>query len=231
MEPLPLILYIVSMATGVGFIAYRYFSSRSRTKVLENWARAHDLNFHYTQKYDADQLCAEFRCLQKGRNSYAHNVIEGAIGRWEIVAFDYYYGEQNKRFGFPDDNYSFSAVVIETNMPLKPLYIRPEKTIDKLADFAGLGDIDFESVEFSNKFYVQSPDRHWAYDVINQEVMEFMLRKPTFCLEFKGSQIIAYRNYTFTVSDFERALRLVTGIIDRISPSLVKELSKTKETS
>lgn len=39
----------------------------------------------------------------------------------------------------------------------------------------GFDDIDFESVEFSRKFFVKSPDKRFAYDVIHPAMMEFLL--------------------------------------------------------
>ncbi len=55
------------------------------------------------------------------------------------------------------------------------LLIRREGLFDKLAGAFGFDDIDFESVEFSRRFHVKSPDKRFAYDVIHARMMEFLL--------------------------------------------------------
>ena len=57
------------------------------------------------------------------------------------------------------------------------LLIRPEGVFDKMAGAFGFDDIDFESAEFSRQFYVKSPDRRFAYDVVNAGMMDFLLRR------------------------------------------------------
>ena len=58
-------------------------------------------------------------------------------------------------------------VIIGCDHPTIPLQIRRENPFDKVGEFLGMDDIDFESAEFSRKFYVKSSDRKSAYDVIN----------------------------------------------------------------
>ena len=46
----------------------------------------------------------------------------------------------------------FSTIVVESDVVLEPLFIRPERLFDKVKEFVGIDDIDFESAEFSRKF-------------------------------------------------------------------------------
>ena len=80
--------------------------------------------------------------------------------------------------------------------------------------------------EFSNRFYVKSPDRKWAYDVIHQATMEFLLANPTFHLQFSGRHVIAYRNEKFTIADFTAAIAVIEGMIDRFPEYLIRELKR-----
>jgi hypothetical protein len=115
--------------------------------------------------------------------------------------------------------------VVDTGLPLKPLFIRPEGFFDKVTEFVGLDDIDFESAEFSQKFFVKAPDRRWAYDVLHQKTMELMLAYPRFYIEFQGTQVMAYYdNRTFSLGDFSSALKVVTTILEDLPPGVVEEL-------
>jgi hypothetical protein len=118
-----------------------------------------------------------------------------------------------------------SALVMESGLPLKPLFIRPEGFLDQVAEFIGFDDIDFESAEFSKRFLVKSPDRRWAYDVLHQKTMELMMAYPKFTLDFQGSQIMAYQdNRMFSPGEFSAALKLITGILDNLPESVIREL-------
>jgi hypothetical protein len=66
------------------------------------------------------------------------------------------------------------------------LEVRPEGFGDTLKAMVGLDDIDFESEEFSRRFYVTSGDRKFAYDVIHPKMMEFLLARPCGRLELGG---------------------------------------------
>jgi len=62
--------------------------------------------------------------------------------------------------------YMLSALVIQSPLPLKLLYLRPENIFDRVTDFFGYDDIDFESVEYSRQFFVKAQDKRWAYDIL-----------------------------------------------------------------
>ncbi len=59
------------------------------------------------------------------------------------------------------------------------LTIAPESFGLKIAEAFGVAnDIKFESAEFSRKFSVRSADKKFAYDVCNQQMMEYLLLNP-----------------------------------------------------
>ncbi len=126
-----------------------------------------------------------------------------------------------------------STVVLYTDISLKPLSIRHEGLGDKVADSLNAKDYDdvkFESTEFNSQFHVKSPDLKWAYDVLSQATMEFLLKSPRFHLDFYGNTIIAYRDGVgfCKIADFEDAIKVTTGILDRLPASLIQELKEVK---
>ena len=225
-----IIIIVAVIALSIVFAVLKHQKSEGRKKQLAGWAFSKNLNFNTARDSGIDNSYSYFKCLQRGENRYGYNIMEGNIGNRQMRAFDYHYETHNtdSKGQRHTQHHYFSAVVVEANLPLKPLFIRNEHLFDKLAEFVGFDDIDFESTEFSKKFYVKSPDKKWAYDVLPQATMEFMLSAPHFDIEFGGRQVIAYRNNTFKALEFEEALNLVNGILDRLPESLIQELKGVK---
>jgi hypothetical protein len=59
------------------------------------------------------------------------------------------------------------------------LMIRKEHLGHKVMGSIGFDDIDFESEEFSRKYWVKSDNERFAYDVVHPGMMEFLLKGPT----------------------------------------------------
>ena len=206
-------------AVVIGAIIYAYYAAAQRRKELTAWAQTRGLRFSPAKDSTLDDRYGEFDCLRRGRSRYAHNLISGDWHGREFLGFDYHYvtGSGKNR-----QTHSFSAVILAGKLPLKPLFIRPEGFFDKLTEFFGYDDIDFESAEFSRKFFVKSPDKRWAYDVIHQRVMEFLLEMPRFTIKFDRQQVIAYRSSRFKPDDFAAAAEVIVGILDRLPDYVVQ---------
>lgn len=55
------------------------------------------------------------------------------------------------------------------------MLIRPEGIFDKVAGTFGFDDVDFDSAEFSRRFYMTSSDKRFAYDLLYPQMMGFLL--------------------------------------------------------
>ncbi len=203
----------------------KHKSKNKRKQALAGWAFSRDLSFADANNSGIEDRYPYFKCLQKGNHRYGYNIIEGNVDNRKICAFDYHYDISD---GKNRHDYYFSAVVLDAELPLKPLFVRDENFLDKVADFFGADDIKFESIEFNSQFHVKSSDKKWAYDVLNQATMEFLMGSPRFYLDFHDRYVIAYRKSTFTVAEFEDAIQVITGILDRLPESLLQELQIKK---
>lgn len=220
---------IVILAIVGAILAFVWSARQSekRRKELAGWAQINGLKFLPDRDHSIGFRYQFFKALQRGNNRYAYNIMQGIPGKRLVCAFDYHYethsrGSKRER---RTHHHHFSALVVDAALPLKPLFIRPEGFLDKVTEFLGFDDIDFESAEFSRQFFVKSPDRRWAYDVLNQKTMELMLCYPRFYLEFQGSRVMAYYDKRkFSAGEFESALKVVTGILDYLPESVVREL-------
>jgi hypothetical protein len=198
-----------------------------RKKALQAWAQARQLSFLADKDYSCESRFPYFSCLKQGNSHsrYGFNHMWGSYRGREICAFDYHCTTGT---GKSKKEKCFSAVVVESDLPLKPLLIRGETFLDKVGEFFGLDDIDFESAEFSRQFHVTSPDRRWAFDVLHQQAMEFLLDAPRFDLQVHSGRVIAHREHLFSVGEFEAALDVVIGLLDQLPNSVVCELKGKK---
>jgi hypothetical protein len=228
MSPIVFVLIIIAfIAIAVGVAVWSARMKDKRRQEMAGWAQANGLKFLPEKDHSVWLRYQLFKCLQRGDNRYACNVMLGTAGKRVTCGFDYHYETHstNSKGQRQTHHHYFSALVVDAGLPLKPLFIRPEGLFDKVTEFVGLEDIDFESAEFSQKFFVKAPDRRWAYDVLHQKTMELMLTYPRFHIEFQGSQVMAYYdNRNFTLAEFSSALKVVTGILDYLPESVVREL-------
>ena len=213
----------IIIVLAVAAIAYSIYASAKRRKELAAWAQSHGLSFQPLKHYGIEERFGQFKCLGRGQSRYAQNIMEGELFGLAMTAFDYHYSTGS---GKNRSDHYFSAVVAASPIALKPLYIRRERFFDKLTEFVGFDDIDFESAEFSRKFYVKSPDKRWAYDVIHQRMMEYLLASPEFAVQFDGPHIMAWRSRTIKPADFQAAAEHLRGILDRLPQYLVRQQSE-----
>jgi hypothetical protein len=220
--------YIFPVLVGlavIAFMIYKWHADSQRRLEILRWTQSKGLSFDPSQRGGLDNQFSTFECLKKGENRYAKNLIEGDWQGRKLLAFDYHYEIEHhgSKGETHHESHDFSAVILFSPTPLEPRFIRPEGFFDKITEFLGMDDIDFESAEFSRKFYVTAPDKKWAYDVLHQRTMEFLLAAPVFTLQFAWNCVIAYRDTTFDPKEFEAAVEVIKGILDRLPEYVTKQ--------
>lgn len=220
----PIFLFGIGVVVVIAIAIAGHAREKRRTDELIAWVTQHGLYFDPSRDSSFDERFTEFDCLRRGSDRYAYNIITGQWDGRDLIAFDYHYethstDSKGKR---QTHHHHFSAVMLTANIPLKPLVIRSENLFDKLAGVFGFDDIDFESAEFSRRFCVKSPDRRWAYDVLHQRAMQFLLDSPRFSIEFDRTRVIAWRSGRFTIGDRVAALGVIDGLLDQL-PDYVRQ--------
>lgn len=219
---------ILFVAVGILFVVlaiYGSYASKKRREELSAWAASKALRFSPDRQRGLDDRYPQFPCLRQGSNRYAYNCMSGDWGGRGFLAFDYHYETHStdSKGRQQTHHHHFSVVILDSKVPLKPLLIRPEGFFDKVKEFFGADDIDFESAEFSRKFFVKAPDRRWAYDVIHARTMEFLLGFPQFRVEFSPTCVIANRANCFRPEEFQHAAEVIAGLLDRLPEYLVRQ--------
>ncbi len=223
--PVIVLVALAFIVLIIGSMIWAAKAKKKRLMELQAWAHAHGCSFYPGEDYSFDERFPDFDCLRRGDDRYAFNIIDGTFGERGLSAFDYHYKttSTDSKGRRTTTHHHFSAVILNGEMRLDPLHIRREHFFDKVSGFFGFDDIDFESAEFSRKFHVKSPNRKWAFEVINQKAMEMLLAAPRLTLQMDHRYLIAYGNRRFKPAQFDEALHVATSLLDCIPKDVVEE--------
>ncbi len=218
-------LVVLALVLVVAMVIFGHLAAKKRREALAAWARGHGLGFDPERDSGMDNRYPAFECLQEGSRRYAFNVMSGAYRGRELVAFDYHYATRStgSRGRRKTHHHYFSAAIVSPGFVVRPLFLRPEGFFDKVKAAFGYDDIDFESAEFSKRFFVKSPDRRWAYDVIHARTMEFLLAAPRHSLEFHDRSIIVWNKTRWDLPQLEAAIGVIHGVLDRLPAYVVDQ--------
>ncbi|MCK9997461.1 MAG: hypothetical protein KAH56_14395, partial [Candidatus Krumholzibacteria bacterium] len=160
--------------------------------------------------------------FQKGHSRHAKNIIKGEFNGRSVTLMDYRYtvGHGKNR-----STHNRGVVLLACDFPTVPLFIRRENPLDRVGEFFGADDIDFESAEFSRKFFVKSADRKWAYDVVHTRTMEYLMKSPScFTIEFGFGEIAIYQNGWCGTDNYEKALEMAWDLHELIPDYVVRQM-------
>ncbi len=225
-DALPVILVLAVGLAALAVAVLGHLQAVRRRQELQKLAADLGLTFNPARDRRMQDRFAAFECLRQGAQRYAVNVLNGRLNGRSACGFDYHYETYSRdaKGRRQTHHHWFSAVVIDSGLPLEPLFIRPEGFLDRVAEFVGWDDIDFELDAFSRRFYVKAPNRKWAFDVIHQATMEFLMNAPTFHIQFAGPHVMAWRRNRLAVGEFRQAMAVIEGVLDRLPEYLLREL-------
>ncbi len=182
MDTLVKVMLVVVGLAVVGFLGYlAWLAEKKRREALAALAQRLGWRFDHSRDKSHDDQYAHFEIFRRGHSRAAYNTLTGDLdirGRpcpTKMGDFTYKVTSSTGK-GTRTSTYRFSYVILHLPFAGVPdLLIRPEGLWDKLTDAFGFDDIDFESAEFSRRFHVKSPNKKFAYDVVHQRMMEFLL--------------------------------------------------------
>ena len=152
--------------------------------------------------------------LAQGNDRYAFNILRGTYHAQSLFVFDYHYqtgsGKSRK------EHYSTLLMLVCKEI-FPQVSIGPESLRSKIAAAFGIGsDIKFESAEFSRTFCVRSPDKKFAYDVCNPQMIEYLLANPGLQVEIQGPVILLVFEPQLPVGQVESNLQRLIEIRSRL---------------
>lgn len=191
-----------------------------RRKALE--ALAQRLGLQYERRSTED-LAKRYRSLEAcSEGSYPHavNVLRGVYKGHEIRCFEY---RATIKQGKHDRRITRGVAVAALPARFPQVKIVPEHIGHRLAEVVGAEDIDFESDEFSRKFWVRSDDRRFAYGLIDPRMMEWLLELGPSQWEIQDLVLCHWRDSGFRIDEIEGRLDRLVQFIDRIPQHVVSD--------
>ena len=188
------VLIVLGFALVAGFAAWISFrQKRKRFEAFLLVARQFGLEFWAVD--DRGCLGLPFALLTKGDGRGTENVLSGAWQEVSLVAFDYWYYEENT-----DSNgrtgrtyHRFSCAVTEIDAACSAVTISRENVFTRLADHLAMRDIEFELEEFNRAFDVRGKDRKFANDLLDARMMRWLLATdPAFGFETAGRWLLCF---------------------------------------
>lgn len=232
--PLPLFLFLGLLGL-IAFIALRVMARRRRQQWRQVAAELHCTLLDDTSEswdwidvfFPQDTTNMDrypHPLFHRGHKHRAPNVMTGSYEGVPITCFDYHFEE-----GSGDDSrtYSYMCLLLPAPFAFANLSVRPEQPGSNLLAIFGVEDIQLESDDFNRRFEVKCDDPRFAFDVLHQRCMEFLLRRPDICIEATGSTLLFYQvPRTQTLGGLrgqvQRLLDFGTGFVKLLPEYLVK---------
>lgn len=165
------IVGVIALVMLIAVLAIR--AEKKRSEALA--AAATLLGLQFDKKNTPADLAdarAALKLFQKGHARHVQNIVGGDYKGIRVRVLEFHYTTGSGKNQTRHHNV-VALAVLPVQWP--GLSIDPENIGHKLFDAVGGDDIDFESEEFSRKYWVKAANRKFAYDVVNPRMMEYLM--------------------------------------------------------
>ncbi|MHA7814276.1 MAG: hypothetical protein ACX94C_12910 [Phycisphaerales bacterium] len=246
MSPGLIILIVVAGAGLVALVIYAAIQAekarQQRIAEMRAYAQEAGLSFREEKDTSHDEEYAHFELFRRGFDRAAYNTIFGKMEYNDAVVDvnmgDFTY-KTRERYTTTDSKgrtrtrtrivkHHFSYFIMELPYITMPdLLIRREGLFDRIASAFGKNDIDFESAEFSRKYFVKCDSRKFAYDIIHPRMMEFLLETKPGLIDIENARICLADGYSVWKSPrFGHSLHWTRRFLDHWPDFVVKDLAE-----
>jgi len=187
-----IILVVFAVALLIMMVAYVFHQKRERTASLRAHAEASGYDFEPEVFDSLETRYAGVGLFGRGRNRHGSNLMKFREGELRFRMFDYSFYEGTRS---NESHRTFSVVLAETGWRLRRLQVRPEGFLDGLAKLVGAEDLQLDSVEFNQRFLVETPHPGWATELLHPKMMDYLLQAPPCTIEIVGDTVVFYVNY------------------------------------
>jgi hypothetical protein len=210
------LLIVVFIAAVYGAVQGAILARR-RLEGLVVLSQRLNLGFSAGEDYGIADRFDFLKQLAQGDNRYANNVLSGNYQQNEILAFDYHYEIQtHDKDGTHTEHHWFSFFILTLPAFFPDLTIRRENFFTKVAEAFGYDDIKFESAEFSKAFCVRSPDKKFAYDACNAQMIEYLLANRDLSIEIENNVLALAFTTRLASEQIEANLQRLVEIRSRL---------------
>ena len=219
---LAILLAPLIIAAVIGLIWLHFYLRKIRRQKLAAVARELGLTYYPGGSCNLEDRYGFFELFQRGDSHHSYDLIAGYRNGIEVMLFDFSYmtGSGKNR-----TRHARTVTVIElpTDRYFPYVIIRPEGFFDKVASAIGFNDIDFESVEFSKKFFVKGKDRRFAYDLVHTGMMEYLLTQGSVCIEVANTAMLVHHDKRLSPDRWTELYWRADGFLNRIPRRLFSQ--------
>jgi hypothetical protein len=128
--------------------------------------------------------------------------------------FDYHYTTTSSRNSGLEDSpvHHSNVIILHVKATFPELLIADDGPFTSLAQTSGHAHVVFESRDFSNKYYVGSESKKFAYAICHPLMMDFLLANPVPTLEFENDTIALTLNRLLKPERIQLILDRLIGI-------------------
>jgi hypothetical protein len=180
-------LAVLAVVIYLGVKAAQAQAERERRRLagLGRWAGMNGFSFDLGDPWNLDNRYQGLADIGRGHARYAFETlirespVPAAIFRYTFRTWETRTVTRNGRTYTEqyEETHWRRYLVVELGVIFPHLFLRLEGLLDRIAGFVGFDDIDFESEEFSKRYFCKSDDRQFAYAVIHPQMMEWLMSR------------------------------------------------------
>lgn len=217
--PAEFLLILGVIILGIAGVVLAQWADAKRRRELAEFARANGFEFLAKPPFERFAAYRPLQPFDAGHSRSAANLLYGPRNGidWELFDYRYVTGSGKSR-----QTYHVGVAAAKVGLAFPAMQIRPEGLFDKLAAAVGFDDIDFESEEFSRRYYVKSANRKLAYDLLHPQMLEYLLGLPKLHWQFSGPRVLICKTGRYGVADLPGIMTAIEGFLARV-PEFVRQ--------
>lgn len=137
-----------------------------------------------------------------------------------FTLFEYSYEESDD-----DSSTEYRFTIAATQLPLEApdLVLRPETFGSRFSRLFGVRDVEFESNEFNEEFNVQCSNRKFAFDIVNPQMMEFLMAAPAVYWSMSGPYLVQVYEEWADADELRVMIGFQDNFVSRIPTYLLQD--------
>lgn len=212
------LVLVVAIALGI----WGYYANQKRQKEFAAWAAAN--GFTYATSDDRYTDLPWGAPFGVGFGRAALDVLTSSGPGRPTLCFTYRYKTQSSD-GKTTSTQTHHFSIYSARLPkaLPELHVGRENILTSLARAVGVHDIEFESEDFNREFKVTGDDRKFASDVINPQMMQFLMDGAAPGFTIVGADIVLVRSGRLDLQSVLPTLAYLEAVVGHI-PEFVWEV-------
>lgn len=232
------------------WLVYRYAITAGPARKRQLMSLANDLGMGYTYECAAPPIGPPYYCpfLPEG-DRLIKNMIQGEVDGLKVTMCDLIISKPGMPSISAEDGdpqkettdavmeglsvalanrssiMSASTIVLESQLHYKPLVIWPETVSSRVPLSMGLHNVDFESDDFNNAFFVGSTDKKFAYDVVHPRVIALLMAKRNWAVELDLNALTVWNFRPLSPREFRDGLSFASSFWELFPDYLKQDLS------